>query len=121
MLTHQAEEEQEFFTAVMDSAANEEEASLPRTYIKQLVAEHREFEKMWLQIEPDIRRLSKGKSADLDHAIAGKLADQYLAHAEFEEQSFLPLAAKMLSKNELSALGLSMHMRHQEAATLYHI
>lgn len=121
VLTHHAEEEQELFTAVMDSAANEEEASLPRKYIKQLVAEHREFEQMWLQIEPDIKRLSKGKPADLDFETASKLADQYLAHADFEEQYFLPLAAKMLSKNELSALGLSMHMRHQEAASLYHI
>lgn len=121
VLTHHAEEEQELFTAVMDSAANEEEASLPRKYIKQLVAEHREFEQMWLQIEPDIKRLSKGKPAELDQATASRLADQYLAHAQFEEQYFLPLAAKMLSKNELSALGMSMHMRHQEAASLYHI
>ena len=121
VLTHHAEEEQELFTAVMDSAASEEEASRPREYIKRLVAEHRELERMWLLIEPDIKLLAKGKASHLDRVIAASLAQQYLEHADFEERVFLPLAAEMLSKNELSALGMSMHMRHQEAASLYHI
>lgn len=121
VLVHHAEEEQELFIAVMDAATDKEEASLARGYIKQLVAEHRELEAMWQQIEPAIKRLSKGKSAELDAMIAGKLAEQYLAHAEFEEQYFMPLAARILSANDLSALGLSLHMRHQEAATTYYI
>ena len=121
VLVHHSEEEQELFTAVMDAAANAEEASLARGYIKQLVAEHRELEKMWQQIEADIKRLAKGKSADLDQVTANRLAEKYLAHAEFEEQIFLPLSAKMLSKNDLSALGLSLHMRHQESSASYYI
>jgi hypothetical protein len=76
---------------------------------------------MWLLIEPDIKLLAKGKASHLDRVIAASLAQQYLEHADFEERVFLPLAAEMLSKNELSALGMSMHMRHQEAASLYHI
>ena len=121
MLLHHEEEEHELFTAVMDAAANEDEASFARDQIKRLVAEHRELERMWQIIEPDIKLLAKGKESHLDHAIAGSLAQQYLEHADYEERIFLPLAAKMLSKNDLSALGLSMHMRHQEASTKYYI
>jgi len=121
MLLHHEEEEHELFTAVMDAAASEAEASEARDHIKRLVAEHRELERMWLLIEPDMKLLAKGRDSHLDHGIAGSLAQQYLEHADFEERIFLPLAAKMLSKNELSALGLSMHMRHQEAASLYYI
>lgn len=121
MLLHHEEEEHELFTAVMDSAAGEAEASVARDQIKRLVAEHRELERMWEIIEPDIKLLAKGKASHLDHAIAASLAQQYLEHAEFEEQVFLPLAAQMLSRNDLSALGLSLHMRHQEASTRFYI
>jgi len=121
VLQHHAEEEQELFTLVMECAAKGDEASTARNYIKRLVAEHRQLEKMWQQIEGDVRRLSKGKQASLDRELALKLAKEYLQHAEFEEQEFLPLSAKILSKNDLSALGLSLHMRHLEASTGYYI
>jgi hypothetical protein len=42
------------------------------------------------------------------------LVTQYRAHAQFEEQSFLPLSQAILGRNShhLAALGLSLHMRH---------
>lgn len=114
VFVHHAEEEHELFTAVMDSATEGDEAGQARKYIKRLVAEHRNLEAMWATIESDIRRLAKGKKAELDSEIAEKLARDYLAHATFEEQYFLPLSAKILSKSDLSALGMSLHMRHQD-------
>lgn len=114
VLEHHAEEEQELFVAVMDCAEKGGEASMARQSIKRLVAEHRVLEGKWAQLEPDIKRLAKGKAADLDIELAEDLAIQYLAHAAYEEQHFLPLSAKILNKNEMSALGLSLHMRHQD-------
>ncbi len=111
---HHIEEEQELFRAVMDSAGAGEEADQARKSIKRLMQEHRDLEAMWASIEGDIRRLSKGKAANLDHEVAEKLAHDYLDHAIYEEQYFLPLAAKILKKNDLSALGLSLHMRQQD-------
>ncbi len=113
VLEHHAEEEQELFVAVMDCAEKGVEASEARQSIKRLVAEHRELEAIWKQLSPAIKQLSKGKPADLDIQLAEALSTRYLAHAAYEEQHFLPLAAKILSKNEMSALGLSLHMRHQ--------
>jgi len=121
VLEHHQEEEQELFTAVMESAAEGDEADLARKYIKRLVSEHRNLENMWKKIEDDIRRLSKGDAVDLDRATVERLAVEYLAHAEFEEQYFLPLSAKLLSKNDLSALGLSLHMRHMDTKILGYI
>ena len=121
VLLHHAEEEQELFTAVMDAAADEKEAAEARGQIKRLVAEHRELENMWAQIEPAIKKLARGKAADLDRETAASLAQKYLAHAQFEEEIFLPLSARMLSKNDLSALGLSLHMRHQQTSTSFYI
>jgi hemerythrin-like domain-containing protein len=113
VLLHHSEEEEELFVAVMDSASKGGEAKLAREYIKRLIEEHRDLEKLWETIEPDIKKLASGKTADIDIPIAEKLATQYLAHAAFEEHFFLPLSAKILSKNEMSALGMSLHIRHQ--------
>ncbi len=71
-----------------------EEADTARTYIRQLVAEHRQLEAMWKDIEKDLRLLSKGKTGKLNSNTASKLAIEYLAHAEFEERYFFPLSAK---------------------------
>ena len=119
--THHAEEEQELFPAVMDSARDDNEASEARAHIERLVAEHRELESMWKQIEGDIWRLSRGRKAMLDRELATRLARRYLKHAEFEEQVFLPLSARMLSKTDLSSLGMSLHRRHQEKIAPYFI
>lgn len=114
VLEHHAEEEQELFVAVMDCADKGEEADEGRRAIRRLVAEHRELEAIWQRLVPAIKRLSRGKRADLDLELGEDLASRYLAHAAYEEQYFLPLAARILSKNEMSALGLTLHMRHQD-------
>lgn len=117
VLVHHKEEEAELFTAVMDCVSKGSEAKRAREYIKKLTEEHRDLEEMWAVIEPGIKNLAKGKSADINIQTAEKLATQYLAHAAFEEHYFLPLSAKVLSKNEMSALGMSLHMRHQNTPT----
>ena len=49
------------------------------------------------------------------------LVAAYLAHADFEEEAFLPLAATVLGRNDnhMAALGLSLHMRHAPPVTAY--
>ena len=119
--THHDEEEQELFSAVTDNADDEIEAAEARAHIGRLVAEHRDLESMWKKIEGDLWRLSRGKKAELDRELAARLARCYLEHAEFEEQVFLPLSARILSKSGLSDLGLALHRRHEEKATPYFI
>jgi hypothetical protein len=42
------------------------------------------------------------------------MVQRYQAHAQLEEQAFLPLAQTVLGRNgnHMAALGLSLHMRH---------
>lgn len=116
VVKHHEEEEEALFTAVMHCASKGSEAKLAREYIKRLIDEHRDFEEMWGTIEADIKKLAKGKPAAIEIKVAEKLATQYLAHAAFEEHYFLPLSAKVLSGNEMAALGMSLHMRHQDGS-----
>ena len=70
------------------------------------------MESQWRKkVKPDLRRLSHGKSAKFDRKAAAKLAADYLAHARFEEEEFLPFSEKVLKGTGMSALGLALHLR----------
>lgn len=115
VLQHHADEEKELFSAVKGVLGEHlDKAMLASGYIGRLTEEHRHLEKLWQIIEPELKQLEKGKPVTLNAAAMRQLSEDYLAHASFEEQYFLPLAEELLSENELSALGMSLHMRHQE-------
>ena len=111
---HHAEEEKDLFPAVLASASSEELPSV-RAMVERLTREHRDVEAQWKQLEPLIKKLAKGQPADVNPQAVSSLVAQYQAHAQFEEQEFLPLSEKILSRNgdHMAALGLSLHMRHQ--------
>jgi len=122
VLEHHQEEEKELFSEVTDSARDGSLESLKAlSMIKQLTDEHRSLEAQWAAIESDIKSLAKGKSVSLDKEAAAKLAKEYLAHANFEEQAFLPLSAQLLGERGLSSLGLSLHMRHADVGIPFYI
>lgn len=122
VIEHHAEEENELFREVTDSAKDKSENSAAALQmIKQLTDEHRSLEAQWSVIADDIKRLSKGKKATLNQEASAKLAKEYLAHAGFEEEYFLPLSAKILGERGLSSLGLSLHMRHTNVDIPFYI
>lgn len=111
---HHGDEEEELFPAVRDCAAAGREAEKSRLMIDQLIIEHRQLEALWAVLSPQLKQLSKGNTASLNCETALKLAHDYAAHARFEEEVFLPLSEKILKNNGMSALGLSLHMRHSD-------
>lgn len=115
VLKHHLDEEQELFAAVRDALDhNPDQAMVMRGHIGRLTEEHRYIEALWKKVEPDLKKLEKGKVVLLDGQLIQQLARDYLAHAEFEEQYFLPQSEQLLSNNELSALAMSLHIRHMD-------
>ena len=112
VLKHHQEEEQELFTAVLQSASPEERAQV-QALVDQLTAEHRAIEGAWKRLEPAVRQAARGTPADLDAGLLVDLVQLYLQHARVEETAFLPLAERILGRdgNHMAALGLSLHMR----------
>lgn len=116
VLVHHAEEEEELFDAVRNPVkADPVDIRNAIAQASALTQEHRHLESLWYQIEPAIKKLAKGKLANLDIDIVHELSSSYLAHAQFEENTFLPLAAKVLEGSGLAALGLSLHIRHHHS------
>jgi len=111
---HHLDEERELFPAVLASAEKGAEHDRVKTLAKRLTDEHRELEATWKRIEPELKRVAKGHESHLDVDEVERLVSRYRAHAQFEEAEFLPLSQAILGRNasHMSALGLSLHMRH---------
>lgn len=111
---HHLDEERELFPAVMAEAQTETERAQVKQLIDRLTEEHRALEKLWKSLESGLKRMAKGKEAEVDLDVIAALTSRYRAHAEFEETAFLPLAETLIARNPNgnAALGMSLHMRH---------
>ena len=107
---HHEEEERELFPAVLGSSAPGEERALVKQMIDALTREHRDIEKQWNALEPQLKKVAKGQAVDIDPQAIASLVAQYKAHARFEELEFLPLSEKILGRNSdhMAALGLPL-------------
>ncbi len=114
MLEHHQEEEEELFSAVLESAEVGEERLRVSTLVESLTVEHRLMEGIWRQLEPELKLIAKGRGFHINAPLLADLVARYQAHAQSEEVQFLPLAERILGRNgnHMAALGLSLHMRH---------
>ncbi len=115
---HHLDEERELFPAVLASCKDDAERARVQSMNKRLTDEHRELEKIWKSLESGLKKVVKGQFGDVDLSQVMRLVNQYRAHAQFEEQEYLPLAQQVLGRddNHMAALGMSLHMRHQHPA-----
>ena len=86
VLTHHSEEEQALFSAVLASAERGAERDHVQAIVIRLTQDHRQIESLW----------------------------RTMAHAQYEEEVFLPLCRTILGRNgnHMAALGMSFHVRH---------
>ena len=111
---HHSEEERELFPAVLASATKGEERAKVQQMVDQLVREHRDVEAAFMKLEPRLNAIAKGQASEVDVAALDEVVKRYVAHAGFEEDTFLPLAETILQRNanHMAALGVSLHARH---------
>ena len=112
VLAHHEEEERDLFPAVARDAASGDEAGLVKSLENRLASEHRALEARWKGLSPEVKRVAKGKTANLDAKAIVDFADAYVAHAKFEETVFLPLSKKILGPAGTAGLGMQIHARH---------
>jgi hemerythrin-like domain-containing protein len=112
--THHSEEEEQLFTAVLASANSDDETERVEQLISKLTNEHREIERAFLYLIPQIKALEKSSVSEFNAKKVDLLVELYLTHARFEEDVFLPLAKTILGRNDnhMAALGLAIHIRH---------
>ena len=107
---HHADEEVDLFPALLESMAGSDAVCL-REMIEELKADHRVLEAIWSRLRGTLIRIAAGEPLLLtgDHVEA--LIGLYERHIEREENELLPMAARLLSDDDLVRVGRAMRER----------
>ena len=107
---HHEDEERDLFPALLESMAGSNPVCL-RELTEDLTAEHRELEAAWRRIRAVLERVEAGEEVVLGLEQVEAFVDLYARHIEREEQELLPMAARLLSGDELDRIGRAMRER----------
>ena len=107
---HHADEEQDLFPALIDAMAGSDPVCL-RELTASLAAEHRELEARWQRVRAVLERVGAGDRVSLESEDVEVLVRLYERHIEREESELLPMAARLLSDEDLDRVGRAMRER----------
>ncbi|MGH8689359.1 MAG: hemerythrin domain-containing protein [Burkholderiales bacterium] len=107
---HHKDEEEDLFPALIEAVAGSDAVCL-RGLIQGLTADHRALEAAWARLRPVLEKVASGESVTLATDEVEGLARLYERHIEFEESELLPMAARLLSEEELGRVGRAMRAR----------
>ncbi len=107
---HHADEEDDLFPALIESMAGSDAICL-REMIDCLKADHRALEACWRQLRGLLASIAAGAQVSLVADDVEALAVRYEGHIEREEKELLPMAARLLSDDDLARVGRAMRER----------
>ena len=107
---HHADEEEDLFPALIESMAGSDPVCL-RELIAAFTAEHRALEARWKELRTVLERVVAGDDASLSSQAVEAFVSLYEQHIEREEGELLPMAARLLSDEELDRIGRAMRER----------
>ena len=107
---HHADEEEDLFPALIEAVAVADAACV-RALIEGLSADHRALEIAWRRLRRVLERISVGESVPLAVDEVETFAGLYERHIEREEAELLPMAARLLSEDDLARVGQAMRER----------
>jgi hypothetical protein len=107
---HHADEEDDLFPALIESMAGSDAICL-REMIDGLKADHRALEACWRQLRGLLERIAAGEQVPLVADDVEALAGRYERYIGPGERELLPMAACLLSDDELARVGGAMRAR----------
>lgn len=107
---HHADEENDLFPALIESMAGSDAVCL-RELTAALAAEHRALEAHWQRLRTVLERVVAGDCVALESEDVEALVGLYERHIEREESELLPMAARLLSADDLERVGRAMRER----------
>jgi len=107
---HHADEEEDLFPALIESMAGSDPVCL-RELIEGLKADHRRLEAAWRHLHRTLERIAAGEGVPLASEDVEDLVSLYERHIEREESELLPMAARLLSDDDLARVGRAMRER----------
>jgi hemerythrin-like domain-containing protein len=109
-IDHHADEEDDLFPALIEPMAGSDAICL-RAMIDGLTADHRALEACWRKLRASLERIAAGECVPLPANDVEALASDYQRHSAREENELLPMAARLLSDEDLARIGRAMRER----------
>ena len=106
---HHQDEEENMFPALR--AMDIPEKAEVETLIERLLAQHAVMFAAWSDARAVLVKLAEGVNTPLPEALVENLSGNYTRHIAIEETELLPLAARLLSPQQIMELGKSMAKR----------
>jgi hemerythrin-like domain-containing protein len=110
---HHADEEQDLFPALIEAMAGSDAVCI-RELTEALKADHLALEAAWRRVRATLVRVAAGEAAQLDAGDVDALCVLYASHISREEAELLPMAARLLSEEELARVGRAMRERREK-------
>jgi len=105
---HQDEEENLFPTLLALEVPDKEEIE---TLVDRLLAQHVVMFAAWNDMRAVLVKIAEGVNMPLSEAMLERLSGSYTRHIHLEETELLPLAARLLSPQQIMEVGKSMALR----------
>ncbi len=102
---HHQDEEENLFSALRGCP------DVDTTLLERLLAEHGVMLGAWDALRPVLARLAEGQKVTLDAALTEKFIESYTAHIAIENAELLPMAATLLSPQQVALIGRKMAER----------
>ncbi len=109
-LHHHEDEEQDLFPALLASMAGSDATCL-RELTAALCNDHRALERHWHRVRLALLQVQEGHASALAEADVPGFIDHYARHIAREETELLPMAARLISAEELDRIGRNMRAR----------
>lgn len=109
-MQHHADEEEHLFPALIESMAGSDAICL-RQMVDGLTADHRTLEACWQHLRGVLERIAAGECVPLLADAVEVLAAGHERHMQREERELLPMAARLLSDEDLARLEHAMRGR----------
>lgn len=109
-MDHHADEEDDLFPALVESMAGSDAICL-REMIDGLKADHCAIVACWRRLRASLERIAAGECVPLPVDDVDALVSRYEQHIKREESELLPMAARLLSDEDLARIGRAMRER----------
>ena len=106
---HHQDEETDLFPTLRTLAGPDQAQT--EAMLERLSAEHIVIFAAWDELHTALQQLAKGVNTPLPEALAEQFIRSYTKHITFEEAELLPLAARLLSPQQIMQLGQNMAER----------
>ena len=105
---HHQDEEVDLFPLLLATGQKE-----PIELIGHLLADHQKMNSAWLLLRAQLSEIATGNAATLDKDLVDNFSAAYEKHITLENEQLLPLAANLLSENQLNRVGEKMADRRK--------